>query len=204
MRALSSKADTLIASGGPLRLHLGSGRSPSSDPDTLNVDLVELPGVDILADLNEPLDLLRSDSVSEVKTRHTFEHIREFLPLMGELHRVCRSKAQIEIVVPHFSNPYFYSDPTHVRSFGLYTMHYFCDESEQIGTRKVASFYTGSRFRLISTRIDFYRTNPLDRVFVPIIKGLVNLSFKTQEIYERRFCWLWPAWQLKYTLEVIK
>jgi hypothetical protein len=30
----------------------------------------------------------------------------------------------IEIIVPHFSNPHYYSDPTHVRFFGLYTMSY--------------------------------------------------------------------------------
>lgn len=204
MEPVSSKARELLGSRGPIRLHLGSGLSPINDPDTLNVDLIALPGVDVVADLNKPLKLLTDNSVIEVKTRHTLEHIREFLPLMGELHRVCRPDAELEIVVPHFSNPYFFSDPTHVRSFGLYTMHYLCPEDEQPGRRRVASFYSESRFRLVRTRIDFYRTGLLDRLLVPVIRALTNLNFHSQEVYERRFCWLWPAWQIKYTLRVVK
>lgn len=181
----------------PIGLHLGAGEMHIAGH--YNVDLVELPGIDIVADLNSTLDLLPDNSVNSIYTRHTFEHIDNFIGLMAELHRVCSSDATITIVVPHFSNPYYYSDPTHVRSFGLYSMHYFMEKTEQPG-RRVPAFYTGTRFSLISTRIDFYRTSLLDRLLVPIIRYLVNFNFSTQEFYERRWIWLYPAWQIQYVI----
>lgn len=84
-----------------------------------------LPGVDIQADLNEPLDLLPDGSVEAVHCRHLLEHIDRLLHLLDELHRVVRPGGEIDIRVPHFSNPYGYSDPTHVRFFGLYSFFTF-------------------------------------------------------------------------------
>lgn len=46
---------------------------------------------------------------------------------MKKCERVLVNKGVIYICAPHFSNPYFYSDPTHKNFFGLYTMSYFCN-----------------------------------------------------------------------------
>src|SRR5262249_45053991 len=126
-----------LRAGKGLRLNLGSGQT--SLPGFYNVDQFGLPGVDIQADLNEPLSALPDNCVDEVYCRHGIEHISRFLELLAELHRVSRPDARIEIIVPHFSNPYGYSDPTHVRFFGLYSFYYFCDEADQ-PRRKVPSF----------------------------------------------------------------
>jgi hypothetical protein len=48
--------------------------------------------------------------------------------LIEELGRVMAPGAALTIIVPHFSNPFYYSDPTHRTPFGLYTMAYFCDQ----------------------------------------------------------------------------
>lgn len=190
-----------LAAGKALKLHLGSGKVCLAG--YYSIDVIDLTGVDIVADLNAELDLLPDNSVSEIYTRHTLEHISNLMGLMEELHRICRPGAELTVIVPHFSNPYFYSDPTHVRSFGLYTMHYFMDEPDQLG-RKVPCFYTQTRFSLASVRIDFYRTSIVDRLLIPIIRFLVNMNFGTQEIYERRWVWLWPAWQIQYVLRASK
>ena len=201
MKILNSKLQRDIDAGTPIKLHLGAGETHLEGH--YSVDLVELPGVDVVADLNAPLDLIPDHSVSAIYTRHTLEHIQNFMGLMSELHRICRHDAEITVIVPHFSNPYFYSDPTHVRPFGLYTMHYFMDKADQPG-RSVPEFYTGTRFLLKDTRIDFYRTSLLDRLAVPILRALINFSFSTQAMYERRWVWLWPAWQIHYRLKVKK
>ena len=201
MKIINPKVQLVIESGQPLKLHLGAGQKHREG--YFSVDLVELPHVDVVADLNQPLRGLPDNSVSAIFTRHTLEHVEGFMTLMSEFHRVCRADAEIHIVVPHFSNPYFYSDPTHVRHFGLYTMHYFMDEADQKG-RKVPAFYTRTRFQLRSTRIDFYRTSLFDRLIVPLLRAVVNLSFATQAIYERRWTWLLPAWQIHYVLQPVK
>src|SRR5205823_4515531 len=99
-----------LADGRPLKLNLGSGRR--SLAGFYNVDLVALPEVDALADLNEPLTELPNDSVDAIYCRHTLEHVDNLLGALAEFHRVTRPGGTIEIVVPHFSNPNFYSDPT--------------------------------------------------------------------------------------------
>lgn len=186
----------------PIKIHIGSGGK--NHKDYYNLDVCALDNIDIVADLNQSLDMLPDNSVSAVYSRHTFEHIQNFSDLMAELHRICTSNAIIEIIVPHFSNPYYYSDPTHVRFFGLYTMHYFTENSKQPGSRKLPTFYTNSRYIINKTYIDFYKTSIFDRLLVPIIKPLLNISFTTQEIYERRWTWIFPAWEIKYSITPYK
>src|SRR5262245_27120496 len=113
MKIVNAKVLESIAEGRPLRLDLGTGGQPQ--PGFFSVDHLPLPGVDIVADLNDPLGLLPDNCCEYITTSHTLEHIREFLPLMAELHRILSSGGVLDIVVPHFTNPHGYSDPTHVR-----------------------------------------------------------------------------------------
>ena len=75
-----------IEAGKGLRLNLGAGMR--SKPGFYNVDLLPLPGVDIVADLNDPLDALPDNCVEEIFSRHTLEHVSQFLPLLAEMHRI--------------------------------------------------------------------------------------------------------------------
>ena len=50
---------------------------------------------------------------------------------MREITRVLKKNGKANIFVPHFSNPYYYSDYTHKRFLGLYTFYYFV-ETEMI------------------------------------------------------------------------
>ena len=186
----------------PLRLDLGSGGPGRRD--CYGLDHLALEGVDIVADLNAPLDLLPDNSVAYLFSNHCLEHIAGLLPLMREIHRIAQPSAIIELVVPHFSNTYAHSDPTHVRFFGLYSMNYFADAADQIGKRHVQSFYTDVRFRTISVRIEFYRDGVLDKLLRKGMTKLVNSSIFWQDFYERRLCHLFHARQLRYVLQAVK
>lgn len=185
--------------GRPLRLDLGSG-GPPSRPGFYGVDLLPLEGVDVVADLDEPLDRLPDDSVAEVVTRHTLEHVRNLLPLMKELHRVVRADGTIRIVVPHFSNVLAFSDPTHVRFFGLHTMDYFVDPEKQRFRRKVPAFYTDVRFEVRSIEIRFYKMGPVDKLIGKLLGMIVNRGPRLQQLYERRLSALFHASEIEYVL----
>jgi hypothetical protein len=88
---------------------------------------------------------------------HTFEHVTNFMQLMEEVYRICAVNARITIVVPHHSNGFGYSDPTHVRFFGLYSMSYFVAKDRQPFSRKVRDFYSAASFDLVHVKIEFYR-----------------------------------------------
>jgi SAM-dependent methyltransferase len=197
MRIVSDSVVNDLEAGRGLRLNLGCGRR--SLPGFYGVDHLDLPGVDIVADLNEPLSLLPDDSVDAVYSRHTLEHVEELLPLISELHRVTRPGGRIEIIVPHFSNPYGYSDPTHVRFFGLYSFFYFSDETDQ-PRRKVPSFYIPERFTVESVRIHLLKRSLLSRVMGSLLKRFINGSVARLDWYERTLCWWFPAESIRFVL----
>lgn len=197
MRIVTSSITDDLNAGRGLRLNLGCGARPW--PGFYGVDRVALPGVDIIADLNQPLSLLPDDSVDEVYTRHTLEHVDALLPLMAELHRVTRAGGRIEIIVPHFSNPYGYSDPTHVRFFGLYSFFYFSDEADQ-PRRKVPAFYSPARFTVESVRIHPLRQSFLGRAVGSLVKWVINRSVSRLDWYERNLCRWLPADSIRYVL----
>jgi SAM-dependent methyltransferase len=198
MRIINPKVQEAIDSGAGLRLNLGSGMRPR--PGFFGIDHLALPGADIVGDLNEPLSLLPDGCVDEVFSRHALEHVRELLPLMAELHRVCRPNARLEIIVPHFSNPYFYSDPTHVRCFGLYTFFYFSDEDDQ-PKRKVPAFYAKQRFRVDSVAIELMRRGRIRHPVSVALQWWINRGVPNIDWYERRICRLFPAESIRYVLQ---
>jgi SAM-dependent methyltransferase len=197
MKTLNPAVREDLRTGKELRLNLGSGQRLI--PGFYNVDHLALPGTDILADLNEPLSELPDNSVAEIYSRHTLEHISRFLELMAELHRVTKPGGRIEIIVPHFSNPYYYSDPTHVRFFGLYTFFYFCDEEDQ-PRRKVPSFYLPERFKVESVRCKLLKESIWDKVFGLVLQPLINRNLTWLDRYERRFCRWVPANDIRFIL----
>jgi SAM-dependent methyltransferase len=202
MKLLNPQVADDLRRGRPLRIDLGSGPRPKQGFYAL--DQLELDGIDIVADLNRPLDLLPDNCAEYVFSSHTLEHVRDLLPLLAEIHRIARPGAIIEFVVPHFSNPYYYSDPTHVRFFGLYTMNYFVEPDKQPSAWRVPAFYSPIRFDMESVRLSFYRTNLLDRLFVPFLRYFANRSSGCQNFYERRLCWLFPAAEIRYRMRACK
>ena len=202
MRLRNLQIQRDLEAGKPLRIDIGSGPRPR--PGFYALDQLELEGIDIVADLNEPLDLLPDSCAEHVFSSHTLEHVEKLLPLLAEIHRIARPGALIELIVPHFSDPYAYSDPTHVRFFGLYTMSYFVETEKQPHRRKVPAFYSPVRFELESVYLAFYRTNLLDRLVVPVFRYLVNMSAWSQNFYERRLSWLFPAAEIRYRLRACK
>ena len=123
MKIVNNKILEDLRNGTPLSINLGSGLT--SKNGYYSLDIVNHVGIDIIADINEPLELIPDGSVNRVYTHHVLEHIENFIGLMRELNRIISDDGEIEIVVPHFSNVYGFSDPTHCRFFGLYSMYYF-------------------------------------------------------------------------------
>ena len=113
------------------KLNVGCGRNTLSG--WINLDSYSLPGVDIVADLEEcatkPLPLA-DNSIDEFLLSHVLEHIRNVLPMMQALHRVASANAKMTIRVPYGSSDDAFEDPTHVRnifvgSFGYFSQPYY-------------------------------------------------------------------------------
>lgn len=99
----------------------------------INLDQIELPGVDVVANLDQcaktPLPL-EDNSIDEFLLSHIIEHVACPLPMMQELYRIARPGACAIIRVPHGASDDAYDDPTHVRqyfhsSFGYFSQPYY-------------------------------------------------------------------------------
>lgn len=105
-----------------LELNLGCGRNP--EPGWLNVDERAGFGIDVTADLE--LSLPWSDnSVKKIRMIHVFEHIKNTLGLMEELHRVAKPNAILLMKLPYGSSDAAWEDPTHVRPYFLHSFGFF-------------------------------------------------------------------------------
>jgi ubiquinone/menaquinone biosynthesis C-methylase UbiE len=202
MRFANPRVAEDLKQGKPLRLDIGSGAKPRAG--FYGVDRLEAEGIDIVADLNQPLALLPDNCAEHIFSSHALEHVQDLFLLLREIQRIARPGALIELIVPHFSNPWYYSDPTHVRFFGLYTLSYFVDPDKQPHRHKVPAFAGAPRFTIDSVSIAFYRFNLLDRLLVPFLRYFVNRTPAAQDFYELRLARWFPASELRYKMRPSK
>lgn len=187
----------LIDARTPLRLDLGCGSRKKADH--LGVDILPLSGVDVVAALPGGLQVFPDGCAERVFTSHFLEHLDDFEGILKEVHRILAPDGTFEVLVPHFSNPYAYSDHTHRRFFGLHTMQYFVDPEHQ-RDRRVPVYGPGPRFEIESVQLLF--RNGMGRRRLPdrAMQKLVNLSDRTRRLYEGRFVWMYPCSEIHWLL----
>jgi predicted SAM-dependent methyltransferase len=187
MFEVKAKASVPLALRMRETLNLGCGLKRV--PEAVNLDITPATHPDVVHDLNSVPWPLPDDHFSEVLAYDVIEHLENFVAVMEEIHRVCRDGAVVRITVPHFSCANAYTDPTHRRLFGYFSMDYVTGEGE-------IQFYTRARFRKLSSRLMFYPS---------LLNKLVwRLANRYPAAYERRWAWMFPAWYLCFELEVQK
>jgi SAM-dependent methyltransferase len=195
------KNDTLlnIASCKEVILELGCGNR-KRNKDAIGIDMLDYPPVDIVGDVYAVLSAFPDCSVDQVQSHHFIEHVSDVPRLLAELSRIIKPRGTVEFVAPHFSNPYYYSDPTHRSFFGLYTFCYYSSGSPLI--RKVPTYGYKTSFRIEKIDLIFKSTSPF--VFRYGFKRLIGLFFNSctylKELYEENFCYLFPCYEVKYVL----
>ena len=108
------------------KLHIGCGRNILDE--WINLDLMGLPGVDIIADLDACMDTplpLEDNTIEEFYASHIIEHINNPLAMMEELHRVAKPNAKAIFRCPYGSTDEAFEDPTHVKQYFLNSFGYF-------------------------------------------------------------------------------
>jgi ubiquinone/menaquinone biosynthesis C-methylase UbiE len=182
--------DNIYKSTEPVIIELGCG--PNKKPGRIGIDHIDLSNVDIVADMEEGLPFLLDNSVDEIHCRSVLEHIQNFENLIREIVRVLKRHGRAYVFVPHFSNPYYYSDYTHKRFFGIYTFYYFVDKERQL-KRKVPNFYTDMRINIISQRLVFRSPFWFSRQIKKVFGFMINCSSSFMEFYEQHLCYIFPC-----------
>ncbi|MGE4296907.1 MAG: methyltransferase domain-containing protein [Desulfovibrionaceae bacterium] len=183
--------------GQPVRVELGCGPKRAFE-GAITVDRVDLPSVDVVADMDAGLPFADA-SVDAIFSSHFLEHVADLGAFTTEMWRVLAPGGTATHVVPHFSNPYFYSDYTHRTFFGLYTFNYFSSSSAPF-KRRVPHFYNDVDFRVAEAELRFKSPFKLTNLVRRGVQRLVNLNRRTQEFYEDSLSRLIPAYEIRFVL----
>jgi predicted SAM-dependent methyltransferase len=182
---------------GSNKLDLGCGQR-KHDTSYIGIDSLDYDCVDIVGDIFEVLAAIPDSSVDGVYSSHFFEHIDGIDKLLKEIGRVMKPNCELKIVVPHFSNPYFYSDYTHRSFFGLYSFSYLADE--KLFKRKVPKYQIESCFYISKVYLKFKSPFSIRNKLYGAYGSVINLSYYLKEFYEENFSRLIHCYQIEFTL----
>jgi SAM-dependent methyltransferase len=173
---------------GPVRRHA----------EAVTVDALEFDGVDVVGDVFDVLASIPDGCVDAVHSYHFLEHIEPFAGIVAEIARVLRPGGLLHAVVPHFSNPYYYSDYTHRQAFGLYTFSYLADDA--IFRRRVPRYVRDTGLVLADVRLNFKAARPFYVRYAlrRVLGAVVNVSRRTQEWYEAGWTWWFSCYEIDF------
>jgi predicted SAM-dependent methyltransferase len=148
-----------------LRLQLGGGEERIEG--YVNIDIVDLPTVDIVADISKGLPL-PDNSVIEIRANYIMEHIADVTALMEEIYRVCKPGAKIKIRVPYFKSTAAFKDPTHVSFFTERTFEYF--DRDFIDGHKLPEYKKKMNFKVRKFTYNYYTRGTKYLPFVGLLR----------------------------------
>ena len=127
-----------------MRLNLGSGSRPVHG--YVNVDIADIPGVDVVYDLDVTPWPWEDGTVLEIVGQDIFEHVANPVGFMMQAHRVLKEGGSLLLKVPHFRHQDAFTDPTHRRFCTEHTWDYWIEGTQLFTDHNAA--YGGVRFRL--------------------------------------------------------
>ena len=189
----------VFSADSPRKIELGCGHHKKG-ADYVGIDMIDTPAADIVGDALAVLKALPDGSVSEVFSSHFAEHVDNLEPILNEVRRVLADGGTMTTVAPHFSNPYFYSDPTHRRFFGLYTFSYYC--SDKLFRRQVPDYSKIDGLSLVSVDLVFKASRPpyLAHAIRKLFGLIFNSSNFLKEVYENSFAPIISCYEVSYVV----
>lgn len=148
----------------------------------IGVDMLDTSAADIIGDVYEVIKALPDNCADEIHAFHFFEQLPHIPALLIEISRILKPTGFIEVVVPHFSNAYFYSDYTLRHFFGLNSFSYLIKDN--LLKRKVPQYSIDTGLQLKSIFLHFKYPWIINRPFRTFFQLLFNTSNFMKEWYE--------------------
>lgn len=131
-----------------LRINLGAGEDLQAG--WTNVDMIELPGIDVVHNLIHFPYPFEDSSAIEMKAVDVIEHLPTYIgeahgviKFLEECHRILKPGGTLFLQTPGWKAEFLWIDPTHVRGFDIQSMDFF-DPSTHFG--KTTGFYSKCKF----------------------------------------------------------
>lgn len=185
-------------------LDVGCGKAKA--PGAIGIDRNRNSQADIIHDLDIFPWPLAANEFDLILCRHTIEHIADMIGFMEEVHRIARADARVEIVTPHFSNRFSFTDPTHLRHLSIRSFDYFKPPISFLHPNfiqrafetsyPIPNFYTAARFKILHAHLSMARPFRL--------AGIQWLANRFPDFYELYLAFLFPARDLYFSLQALK
>jgi SAM-dependent methyltransferase len=124
---MDEKVKKLLKRKAGIQLDLGGGGNPQSG--FVNIDIRDLPQVDIVHDLEKFPWPLPDECVTRAVASHLVEHINPhkgvFIGFMDEVWRVLKFDGDFLIATPYAGSSGYWQDPTHINPCNRNTWAYF-------------------------------------------------------------------------------
>lgn len=174
-------------------LHIGSGTRVLPGADT--VDMLALPGVNVVHDLDEfpwPYD---DSSYDLVYAHNVFEHLEDQVKTMEEIWRILKPYGRVVITVPYFRSVDAFTDSTHEHFFTSRSLNYFIDEKNSQSDYQ----YTNKLF----SKVGFWFGWPHGSSN-PIKQAVKFIAHRYPNFYDQYLSLIFPVDILIWEIEVIK
>jgi len=177
-----------------MRLDIGCGATKKEG--YIGIDVVDhsklyKKGEFIKADIDKKGIPFPSNSIDRVFSRESLEHFRNFDFVMGEIVRVCRNNAKVEIIVPH-----------NVSESAFYEKHHTFFRSKSFRGEYEKDFLP---YEVEKVRILFWK-KPFMLFFCNyFFEWLFNLHPLIFDFYHKTgLRYIFPAWWLHFRLRIRK
>lgn len=181
-----------IFTGGEKVLHIGPGKK--GVPGSVTIDMLNLPGVDVVHDLDSLPWPFAENEFDLIFAHNVFEHLDNQIAIMKEMKRLLKPKGRVLIAVPYFRCPDAYTDSTHRHFFTTRSMDYYIE-----GKALSRYEYTDARF----SERGFWFGWP-QQSHNPLVRAFKWFIGKYPKFYDSHLSLLFPVKILIWELEVIK
>ena len=109
----------------PLILDLGCGERKLHG--AYGVDILDIPGVDLVQNLDDHPWPLPDEHFEWVRAMDVLEHVTDFVAALQSIFRVLKPGGRFTCKMPFAGSVHHHTDPTHRRAATSRTLDYFCD-----------------------------------------------------------------------------
>lgn len=133
---------------GLIRLDIACGDNKT--PGYTGIDRANIPGVDIVHDLEVFPWPVQDNSVYEATVSHYAEHVKDLKGFMEEVYRILMPGGVVRIIGPYWANVRCWQDFTHVRALTEMTFHYF--NQKWMTDNKLTHYGVNANFEIMNIR----------------------------------------------------
>jgi SAM-dependent methyltransferase len=174
-------------------LHVGCGGSKLTG--AVGVDVLKLPAVDIVHDINKAPWPFPDNSFDILFAHSVVEHLGSIVTFLNEAYRVGKNGGRIIISVPYFRSIDSFSDPTHTHFFTSESLDYFLDDNNKLSRYD----YTKIKFGKIGFWYGWPGESP--NFIVRLFKKFI---YSHKKFYDQYLSLLMPGKILTWELEIKK